>query len=95
MRTFLNINELIYVTVLLIGTGTLPPGTDACLRKFTPVCTLNKTATNTTCDTMAVRWNITKEVFVSYNNDVNNNCTDLIIGKPVRVLCDCETNTRA
>ncbi|KAH9048734.1 hypothetical protein EDB84DRAFT_1556739 [Lactarius hengduanensis] len=66
--------------------GTLPAGEVLCIKTWQPTCTLNATATDTTCDGLASKWNITQVDFVNYNDDVNGNCTDLVSGQSVRVF---------
>lgn len=53
---------------------------------YQPICTLNETATNTTCDGLASQWNISQADFINYNDNVNDNCTDLVVGQPVRIF---------
>jgi hypothetical protein len=69
----------------------VPTGNDLsagslCLRQWTPVCAINATATSQTCDSLAEKWNITPSIFVNYNDNVNDACSNLVIGQPVRVL---------
>lgn len=68
--------------------GTLPAGIVLCTRAYTPACTLNATATDTTCDGLASQWNITQATFVGYNDNVNLTCTDLVVGQPYCVSID-------
>ncbi|KAI9450778.1 hypothetical protein BJY52DRAFT_1227017 [Lactarius psammicola] len=65
--------------------GTLP-AEELCIKAWQPTCSLNTTATSTTCDGLASQWNITRETFISYNDNVNDDCTDLIAGQPVCVF---------
>ncbi len=67
------------------GDGTLP-AKELCIKSWLPTCTLNATATDTTCDGLASKWNITQQAFVNYNDNVNNNCNDLVTGQAVRVF---------
>ncbi|KAI0246370.1 hypothetical protein BJV78DRAFT_1255408, partial [Lactifluus subvellereus] len=60
--------------------GALTPGDVMCTKWYTPACTLNQTATSTTCDVLATTWNITVDDFVEYNGQVNNDCNNLVIG---------------
>ncbi|KAF8470939.1 hypothetical protein DFH94DRAFT_205359 [Russula ochroleuca] len=53
-----------------------------CLKQWTPVCTLNATATSQTCDGLAEKWDITQSDFVNYNDNVNDACSNLVIGQP-------------
>jgi hypothetical protein len=73
--------------VSLIGNDALTPGNDVCMAQYLPTCTLNKTATSSTCDGLATTWNITVANFVAYNNNVNDDCNNLVVGDPVRVFC--------
>lgn len=68
--------------------GTLPSNEPLCIRGWQPICTLNETATNTTCDGLASQWNITQPDFVNYNDNVNDNCTNLVVGQPYCVSID-------
>lgn len=68
--------------------GTLPSNKSLCIRSWQPTCTLNETATNTTCDDLASQWNITQPDFVNYNDNVNDNCTNLVVGQPYCVSID-------
>ncbi|KAH8979898.1 hypothetical protein EDB92DRAFT_1902297 [Lactarius akahatsu] len=62
--------------------GTLPAGEVLCTKTWDPTCTLNATATDTTCDGLASKWNITQADFINYNDNVNGDCTDLVSGQP-------------
>ncbi|KAF8477975.1 hypothetical protein DFH94DRAFT_75096 [Russula ochroleuca] len=64
------------------------PGGTLCLKQWTPTCTLNATATNQTCDALADVWNITSSDFVEYNDNVNDTCSNLVIGQPYCVSID-------
>lgn len=68
------------------GNATLPTDQPLCTKSYQPVCTLNETATSCDCDGLASKWNITQQDFVDYNDNVNDNCTDLVPGQPVRVF---------
>ncbi|KAN0139696.1 hypothetical protein V8E53_002358 [Lactarius tabidus] len=68
--------------------GSLPSNKPLCIKSWQPICTLNETATNTTCDGLASQWNITQQDFVSYNDNVNSNCTNLVAGQPYCVSID-------
>ncbi|KAI0247489.1 hypothetical protein BJV78DRAFT_1133149 [Lactifluus subvellereus] len=59
--------------------GTLTPGNVICTKQHTPTCALTKPATSTKCDELAAACNITVDKFVEYNDDVNNNCDNLIV----------------
>ncbi|KAF8263193.1 hypothetical protein EI94DRAFT_1807629 [Lactarius quietus] len=60
--------------------GTLPAGS-ICLKMFTPPCTKNATATSTSCDELAAQNSLTTTQFVAYNDDVNADCTNLVVGQ--------------
>ncbi|KAH9992904.1 hypothetical protein BJV77DRAFT_1000571 [Russula vinacea] len=67
-----------------------------CLRQWTPVCAINATATSQTCDSLAEKWNITPSIFVNYNDNVNDACSNLVIGQPYCVsinACDYKYST--
>ncbi|KAI9430882.1 hypothetical protein H4582DRAFT_1151783 [Lactarius indigo] len=70
------------------GESTLPAGEVLCIKTWDPTCTLNATATDTTCDGLASKWNITQADFINYNDNVNSNCTDLVSGQPYCVSID-------
>ncbi len=55
--------------------------------EFTPVCTLNATATETTCNyLLKPTTNVTSVAqFVQMNDNVDDKCDNLVIGGPVRV----------
>ncbi|KAI0821517.1 hypothetical protein BC629DRAFT_1587771 [Irpex lacteus] len=64
-----------------------------CLRQFTPVCTLNVTATETTCNyLLKPTTNVTSVAqFVQMNDNVDDKCDNLVIGEPYCVSEDgCE-----
>ncbi|KAF8272635.1 hypothetical protein EI94DRAFT_1697326 [Lactarius quietus] len=63
--------------------GTLPANQVLCVKSWQPTCTLNETATSTTCDGLASEWNITSSDFVDYNDNVNDDCTNLVVGQPI------------
>jgi hypothetical protein len=65
--------------------STIVVGSSICTRQYTPVCTLNVTATSDTCDDLATSYNITVTDFVEYNDDVDDKCDDLVVDNPVRV----------
>ena len=69
--------------VLLTGDSSLTSGTSICLKQYTPLCTLNDTATTTECTPLTTKWNITTSNFVEYNEDVDD-CNNITSGKPVR-----------
>ncbi|KAI0265705.1 hypothetical protein BC834DRAFT_970064 [Gloeopeniophorella convolvens] len=60
----------------------LKANTYICMGSYTPVCTLNETATDTLCDALAAQWEITVDDFVQYNDNVDNNCDNLVVGQP-------------
>ena len=68
-----------------IGSGPLPNEV-LCTKGWQPKCTLNATATDTTCNTLATKWNITQQDFVNYNDNVNDGCTNLVVKQSVRVF---------
>ena len=65
--------------------STIVAGSPLCTRQYTPVCTLNGTATSDTCDDLVTLYNMTVSDFVEYNDDVDDKCDDLVVGNPVRV----------
>ncbi|KAI9448919.1 hypothetical protein F5148DRAFT_689899 [Russula earlei] len=67
---------------------TLTVGNYLCTKQYTPICTLNETATTQKCDQLAAKWNITTSEFVQYNDDVDDACDDLVPGNPYCVSID-------
>ncbi|KAI0292840.1 hypothetical protein B0F90DRAFT_222249 [Multifurca ochricompacta] len=70
------------------SSSALPSGKSLCTRAYTPVCTLNATATQTTCDELAATWEITVNSFVAFNDDVDDACDDLVVGNTYCVSTD-------
>jgi len=52
-----------------------------CVKMQKPNCTRNATATDTTCNALAAQWELTPILFVGYNDNVNDDCTNLVIGQ--------------
>ncbi|KAF8263192.1 hypothetical protein EI94DRAFT_1704192 [Lactarius quietus] len=61
--------------------GTLPAGQTLCVQAHQPGCKQHAVATCTTCDALAALYNLTPDEFVDYNNSVNDDCTNLVVGK--------------
>jgi len=59
----------------------LQAGDELCTRAFLPLCTLNATATSTTCGGLANQWQITTSDFIEYNDNVNQDCSNLNVGQ--------------
>jgi len=57
----------------------LTAGTSLCMKQYTPICTLNDTATSADCTPLTTKWNISASKFIQYNDNVNN-CTDITTG---------------
>ena len=51
----------------------------------TPTCTKEVTATSTTCDGLLPQ-SLSKVTFVEFNDNVNDDCTNLVPGQSVRVF---------
>lgn len=51
---------------------------------YTPTCYVNQTATETTCNYLLARWELTVADFVALNDNVDDACGNLVIGQPVR-----------
>lgn len=52
---------------------------------YTESCVVNETATETTCNYLLDRWELTVSDFVALNDNVDDACDDLVIGEPVRL----------
>ncbi|VDC03792.1 unnamed protein product [Peniophora sp. CBMAI 1063] len=50
-----------------------------CVRQQTVACTLNETASSTTCDAFLTSYNLTEAQFIQLNNDVSD-CDSLTVG---------------
>ncbi|EKM57497.1 uncharacterized protein PHACADRAFT_206398 [Phanerochaete carnosa HHB-10118-sp] len=61
---------------------------EVCLDSYTPPCFLWVPANETTCDNLAVQWEISVALFVQYNDNVDDACDDLIIGEEYCVSID-------
>jgi len=68
--------------------GTLPANQVLCIKVKTPTCTRQATATATNCDGLASQYNITPAEFVEYNDNVNSDCTNLVVGQSYCVAID-------
>ncbi|KAI0044906.1 hypothetical protein FA95DRAFT_1608129 [Auriscalpium vulgare] len=70
--------------------NSLTPGQFVCLGSYTPACTLNVTATETSCVPIATFYNLTTADFYGLNNNVDSACDNLLIGNPYCVsIADC------
>jgi hypothetical protein len=55
-----------------------------CISMTDPPCKHSEPASKTTCDDLAQKWNLSIQGFVNLNRDVNNQCTNLVLGQYVR-----------
>jgi hypothetical protein len=69
--------------------GTLPAKQVLCIAGKTPTCTRYAPATDTKCDGLASQYSITPAEFVEYNENVNDDCTNLVAQQSVRVFLFC------
>ncbi|KAI0055443.1 hypothetical protein BV25DRAFT_1734520 [Artomyces pyxidatus] len=61
-----------------------------CLGTFTPTCTLNETATATSCVPLATAFSLTVSDFYQLNDNVDTACDNLVVGQPYCVsTADC------
>ncbi|KAI0051547.1 carbohydrate-binding module family 50 protein [Auriscalpium vulgare] len=73
-----------------IQCNSLTPGQFICLASYTPTCTLNVTATDTSCVPIATFYNLTTAGFYQLNDNVDSACDNLLIGSPYCVsTADC------
>ncbi|KAH9067778.1 hypothetical protein EDB87DRAFT_41526 [Lactarius vividus] len=83
--------------------GTIPAGKVICIKQSTqkparmlaqepkkpaPACKTYATATDTTCDGLAPKFGLTPKKFVEYNDNVNDDCTNLVPGQAYCVALD-------
>ncbi|KAI0316302.1 hypothetical protein OF83DRAFT_1173016 [Amylostereum chailletii] len=67
--------------------------TPVCLRQYTPPCTVDVPASETTCQSLIYQWKITQSQFVQMNDDVDDACDNLVIGQQYCVSTDyCVAN---
>ncbi|KAF8263188.1 hypothetical protein EI94DRAFT_1704188 [Lactarius quietus] len=59
----------------------LTVGGRLCIQVNTPACTNYATATDTSCDGLAAQYGLSATQFVAYNDDVNNDCSNLVVGQ--------------
>ncbi|KAI9436417.1 hypothetical protein BJY52DRAFT_1328978 [Lactarius psammicola] len=67
--------------------GTIPVS-KLCIKLSTPICTKSVTATGMTCDDLASQNGIGKATFVQFNDNVNDDCTNLVPGQEYCVAVD-------
>jgi len=75
------------------GASAISANQELCIKGQTPTCASYATATDTTCDGLASQGNITPKEFVQYNENVNDDCTNLVVGQPYCVAIDASENT--
>jgi len=68
--------------------GNLPAGERLCLQMYKAGCARQAIATTTTCDALAAQYSLTRIEFVDYNSDVNDKCTNLIVGHHYCIAVD-------
>ncbi|KAH9964996.1 hypothetical protein BC827DRAFT_1153909 [Russula dissimulans] len=78
-----NKSVLVSMNPSLDCNGPLTTGISICTRQYTPICTLNATATSADCSPLASKGNITTSNFVQYNDDVDS-CGNITAGRSVR-----------
>ncbi|KAH9175679.1 hypothetical protein EDB89DRAFT_329926 [Lactarius sanguifluus] len=66
--------------------GTLPAGNVLCIRQTTPTGKLQAPATDTTCDGLMSKLGLSQDQFAEYDDDVNNDCSNLVPGQSIHVL---------
>ncbi|KAI9430807.1 hypothetical protein H4582DRAFT_2103529 [Lactarius indigo] len=83
--------------------GTIPAGKVLCIKqskpkparmlvptpkKPAPACKKYVTASETTCDELAPKFDLTPKEFIEYNDGVNDDCTNLVPGQKYCVALD-------
>ncbi|KAI9430889.1 hypothetical protein H4582DRAFT_2072159 [Lactarius indigo] len=78
--------EILSINSEISCDGTLPAGKVLCIKQSTPTCKQQDPATATTCDGLLSKWGLSRDQFVEYNDDVNDDCSNLVPGQSVRVF---------
>ncbi|KAI9440936.1 hypothetical protein H4582DRAFT_1940237 [Lactarius indigo] len=66
----------------------LPPKPQNPAPAQAPACKTHATATETTCNGLAPKFGLTPKKFVEFNNNVNEDCTNLVPGQAYCVALD-------